>query len=133
MPAKFEREIDEILEQAGSLKAKSRTRKHWWQSIAVPFGGLVAAGGGATRVASLGKVLFLTGVGLMVAGLVLRIPWMAILGVALLVVAYVRAVVRGRGAFKEVTGSEKTWRGRRIDTLPPGKWRSKLGKWFRPR
>ncbi len=129
MPEKYEREIDEIVGKAGHLGPRRPLRHHFKDaqrrlkehvSIELPklFRWITP-----TLLGGLGAIL-------LVIGLVARQPQLVIIGLGLMLGAYLLSITRGRATHQDMTGYDKTWRGRPIDEEPTSEWRNRFRKWF---
>ncbi|MBM4404939.1 MAG: hypothetical protein FJ039_01975 [Chloroflexi bacterium] len=103
---RYEREIEEIVG-----KTKLRPRVTLGQRIRGFLSRFNVGGGRLLKPTTLG----LAGVILLIVGLIRGSMWTIIAGVVLMLAAYLLSIMRSKGTFKQETGYEKTWRGRKLD------------------
>jgi hypothetical protein len=104
---RYEREIEEIVG-----KAKLRPRVTVRQRMSALFSRLNPFTDRLLKPTSLG----LAGVILLIVGLIVQSKWIIVAGVALMLLAYLRSIMKSKGSFQQETGYEKTWRGRPVDS-----------------
>ena len=130
MSDRFEREIDEIIDKAGDLQPRLPLRQHFkdaQQRFKEQFAGEVAR---MAQWITPGKVGLLGAVALL-GGLIARMPYVMVLGVGALLVAYLISVIRGTTTFQQMTGYDRSWRGRPMD-VPEDRegLRERFRRWF---
>ena len=129
MPEKYEQEIDEIMGKVGDLGPRRPLRQHFKEaqrrikeqvSLELPklFRWITP-----TFLGGLGAVL-------LVLGLVMRQTQLVIVAFGLMLGAYFLSITRGKASHSDITGYDKSWRGRPIDEQTPRKWRNPFRKWF---
>ena len=129
MSKKYEREIDEIIQRSGDLgprtpmsqlfvDAQKRIRRQFTLEFLQVFRWVTP-----TKVGGAGVLLLL-------AGIVLRSPYITLLSLGVLLSAYFLSLLRGSATFQETTGYEKMWRGRAVDDTQSEGWRDRVRKWF---
>ncbi len=130
MPDKYEKEIDEIIKRAGGdvgprttlsqafADLQRRVREGFFDTLSTAFGWVTP-----TRVGTVGAIL-------LVAGLIVRTAYISILGVAVLLAAYLLSIIRSSESFKQATGYERKWRGQPIDYTPNESFKEKLRRLF---
>ena len=129
MPQKYEREIDEIVSKGDDWGPRTPLRYLFRDALRRLRHQLAAELGRMFRWVTPTKV-GVVGALLLIAGLVAKAPAIAILAVAVLLGAYLLAIVRGKGTFQETTGYDKSWRGRLVDSPLRSRWRDRFRRWF---
>lgn len=122
MSDRIEREIDEIVQQAGGLPSRTPLSQHFRDAQRRFRQGLTTEWGRAFRWLS-PKTMGAVGALLLVAGLIIKSPLLTFAALGLMMAAYLAHIVRGKPSFQETTGFERSWRGQPLDKKP-----RKLGK-----
>ena len=126
MATRLEREIEEIVTQAGGLPPPRQNpvrsllkRFHRPTLPAVPHLSrwITPAAAG------------LVGVGLLIAGLLVNSPYLIVSAGAVMLGAYLLAILKGGRSFHDTTGFERSWRGQRLDE-PPASGSTPRRRWF---
>ncbi len=130
MSDKFEREIEEIMDQAGDLQPRMPLRQHFndaQQRFKEQFAGEISR---VLQWITPSKVGLL-GAMVLVGGLIARMPYLAVLGVGALLVAYLISIFRGTTTFQQMTGYDRSWRGRPMDVQEDREGlRERFRRWF---
>jgi hypothetical protein len=127
MAKRYEQEIEEIVRKAGDLRPRTTLRQRLAKVLGrVGLRPSARAGGPLARVTP--PMVGGSGAAVLLVALILRSAPIAFAGLGLLLAAYLLAIGRGRGPFRETTGYDKTWRGRPIGGPPDGGGRAK--RWF---
>ena len=110
MPDKYEREIEEIMGEAGDLRPRRPLREHFKDAQARAGQSFRLEAGNwlrwltPKRVGGLGAIL-------LIASLFARSPAVIGSAIGLLLFAYLIHIARGSTSFEEQTGYQKSWRG----------------------
>ena len=130
MSDKFEREIEEIMDMAGDLQPRMPLRQHFrdaQQRFKEQFAGAISR---VVQWITPSKVGLL-GAMVLVGGLIARMPYVAVLGVGALPVAYLISIFRGTTTFQQMTGYDRSWRGRPMDVQEDREGlRERFRRWF---
>ncbi|MSQ25608.1 MAG: hypothetical protein EXR49_04960 [Dehalococcoidia bacterium] len=123
MSDRIEREIDEIVQQAGGLPSRTPLRQLFRDALRRFRQGLGTEWGRAFRRLS-PKTMGAVAVLLLVSGLIIKSPLLTFAALGLMMAAYLVHVVRGMPSFQETTGFERSWRGKPLDKKPrkPRRW-----------
>ena len=128
MPEKYEREIEEIIGNTDlgprrPLKnhfedARRRMRLQFTAEMPQLFRWVTP-----TLLGGLGAVLLIT-------SLVVRSPYLVMIAIALMSVAYLISIARGKPSHRQLTGFDKSWRGQPVDYSTRVTWRDRFRRWF---
>lgn len=118
MSERLEREIDEIVQQAGGLPKRMPLRQLYRDAQRRFREQAQVEWLRALRWLS-PRTLGGTGALLLLVGLLVKSPLLTFAALGLMLAAYLVHVIRGNPGFKETTGFERSWRGQPLDPKPP--------------
>ena len=129
MPEKYEQEIVEIMGKVGDLGPRRSLRQHFKEAQRRIKEQVTLESPKLFRWIT---PTFLGGMGavLLVLGLAMRQTQLVIVAFGLMLGAYSLSITRSKASPSDLTGYDKSWRGRAIDEQPPRKWRHPFRKWF---
>ena len=117
MATRLEREIEEIVTKAGDLpEPREKPVRGILKRVHLPILLVAPRFSRWLSPATIG----LLGVGFLIAGLVVKSPHLVVGAGALMLGAYLMAILRGGRSFHDTTGFERSWRGQRLDERSPG-------------
>ncbi len=132
MSERYEREIEEIMGEAGDLRPRRPLRQHFKDAQERAGQSLRQEAGHWLRWLTPKKVGGLGAV-VLIASLFARSPAVIGAAIGLLLLAYLLVIARGQKSFKEQTGYEKTWRGEPVKYSNNGggaDWRGRFRRFF---